>query len=168
MWKIFSVPCGSTLYKFHCVYIYILWLWKGCWDFEGFTHFLQKFISLCLSMYVHLTSMKTIGQIFFIFGNDQFIHHTAVPSECGHFSSKNRDESRDTKWLFSQERLLRLWMCFNDFWRSSPKIKLHRWCIPENNSVCTSGPGLKYNFYQSGFLIWTDFIVIQNLATVLH
>jgi hypothetical protein len=21
MWKIFSVPCGSALYKFHCIYI---------------------------------------------------------------------------------------------------------------------------------------------------
>jgi 1-acyl-sn-glycerol-3-phosphate acyltransferase len=23
MWKIFSVPCGSALYKFHCICIYI-------------------------------------------------------------------------------------------------------------------------------------------------
>jgi hypothetical protein len=23
MWKIFSVPCGSALYKFHCIYKYI-------------------------------------------------------------------------------------------------------------------------------------------------
>jgi hypothetical protein len=22
MWKIFSVPCGSALYKFHCIYIF--------------------------------------------------------------------------------------------------------------------------------------------------
>jgi hypothetical protein len=22
MWKIFSVPCGSALYKFHCIFLY--------------------------------------------------------------------------------------------------------------------------------------------------
>jgi hypothetical protein len=24
MWKIFSVPCGSALYKFHCISMFLL------------------------------------------------------------------------------------------------------------------------------------------------
>jgi hypothetical protein len=53
MWKIFSVPCGSALYKFHCIYVIV--------------QFGVCRISTCILCSVHYTPCWNMFEVLYLY-----------------------------------------------------------------------------------------------------